>query len=791
MRGSGGVSEEDLGPRPIGAEADLDSLRRQAEEVRRRRDALEREERELAEAIAAQERRVEDLASCRNAFKTCREEALEVAARMDEWRFPPLTLPFPGAAAHLLFLGGCSGEWAQRTRYRGQLPGFGGFVLMAGDTRVLFDPGRTTLRGMHQVGLDPRDLDAIVVSHGHGDATRDLAPVISAAEGRALGKKERPNDRLRLIAERSVLFGRRVDADALLSDRHPALKRLGRARLQQHLAELPGVEPPSIGAFDLLERLGGRYIVLEEGKDIRVSSELTLSVRWSLHPVSYAVERIPALDIRASGERPVRIIYLSDTEYHGELADQYADGEPADAVILHPKTLDVHRRESKKDPLRGLTRRHAGWDGSLRLIQDLRDRGAISTKTLIVLRAWGLETVSRIAEDGALVAAPQKLETYERLFAEETGLRVLVPGVTWAGLGCTGSVDPAVRHVVPPFVPKGKAMQFHGIHYASEAMAALVDKSRVAAESPRTNVLLVGPTGVGKNELAAAIHKEAAQSFGRSGKLVRANVAWLGDNPWDVLVGHVDRTYTGVAARLGIFDEAQNGTLVLDEIHAMTPQLQTMLLTVLDPPRRYRPNGGSADRLLTAQIICTTDRDLAALVSSGEMSEALAHRLAGIVMPVPALSERLEDVGAILASWAREDPRLARAADPGVVRAIRELDLRGNTRQLQHLVEDVARSGDWSAADIRKRHALLSLATSQSSADRVPGERRRVAARDTTCEQILEVLASEARALGRGDLVNRLGLPKSTVNLHLQHLVGHGVSKSGRARSTRYTLSAG
>jgi two-component system nitrogen regulation response regulator GlnG len=214
-------------------------------------------------------------------------------------------------------------------------------------------------------------------------------------------------------------------------------------------------------------------------------------------------------------------------------------------------------------------------------------------------------------------------------------------------------------------------------------------------------VLLRGETGTGKELVARALHDHGPR---RGGPFVSVN---LGAIPRELaaaeLFGAQRGAYTGATRdREGFFRAARGGTLFLDEVGEASPEVQAMLLRVLETGEMY-PVGGQAKVATDVRILAATDADLDARIREGQFKAPLLHRLAGYEIRLPPLRERREDIGVLFYHFAREellalgevhrlspeDPysapwlpasimgRLLRFAWPGNIRQLRNL-----TRQL-------------------------------------------------------------------------------------------------------------
>ena len=228
-----------------------------------------------------------------------------------------------------------------------------------------------------------------------------------------------------------------------------------------------------------------------------------------------------------------------------------------------------------------------------------------------------------------------------------------------------------------------------GIVAASPAMhEVLEDVERFAQLA--IPVLIEGESGVGKEGLAHALHTRGTR---RAGPWVSVNAGGL---PRDLveseLFGHEKGAFTGAqATRRGVFELAHTGTLFLDEIGELPLDLQARLLRVLETWEVRRVGGESATRV-DVRLVCATHRDLRAQVSAGRFREDLYYRIRRLVVSVPPLRERLEDVRALALHFlgrVREEigprqltyaalDRLAAYAWPG------------NARELRNVIESAA-----------------------------------------------------------------------------------------------------
>ena len=186
-----------------------------------------------------------------------------------------------------------------------------------------------------------------------------------------------------------------------------------------------------------------------------------------------------------------------------------------------------------------------------------------------------------------------------------------------------------------------KDLEFHGIVGKSPAMLEVFDFARKVARH-YTNVLLVGPTGCGKELVAHAIHQLSPVS---QQKLAVCNCSALVDTLLESqLFGHMRGAFTGATdTRPGLFEYANGGTVFLDEVGEMSLVMQAKLLRVIQN-REIQRVGSPEVRQVKVRLIAATNRDLRAEVLAGRFREDLFYRLSSIQIRIPSLTERLEDI---------------------------------------------------------------------------------------------------------------------------------------------------
>jgi DNA-binding NtrC family response regulator len=208
-------------------------------------------------------------------------------------------------------------------------------------------------------------------------------------------------------------------------------------------------------------------------------------------------------------------------------------------------------------------------------------------------------------------------------------------------------------------------------------------------------VLMLGESGTGKELVARAIHENSPRAKGPfvtvdCGALAPTLIA-------SELFGHERGSFTGAERQhIGAFERAQGGTIFLDEIGEMPAELQPQLLGALER-RRFRRVGGRDEISVDVRVVSATNRDLRSEVNNGTFRMDLYFRLAVVVLRIPPLRERVEDIPLLVAGFLRQAGHagpLSSVFDDDAMRTIRAHRWPGNVRELRNWVEATLALGE-------------------------------------------------------------------------------------------------
>lgn len=208
----------------------------------------------------------------------------------------------------------------------------------------------------------------------------------------------------------------------------------------------------------------------------------------------------------------------------------------------------------------------------------------------------------------------------------------------------------------------------------------------------QTNVLITGESGTGKELVAKALHR---QSLNKDGPFIAINCSAIPENLLETeLFGHSKGAFTGAShAKKGLFEEAQGGTIFLDEIGDMNLSLQAKVLRVIQE-KEIKPVGETQSREINVRIVSATHKDLKACAKEGSFREDLYFRLCVIPIEIPPLRRRKEDIP-LLAKYflqkfkALHNLEVTHFSEKSLVK-LQEYHWPGNVRELENVVERTA-----------------------------------------------------------------------------------------------------
>ncbi|HEY3287489.1 MAG TPA: sigma-54 dependent transcriptional regulator [Gemmatimonadaceae bacterium] len=436
------------------------------------------------------------------------------------------------------------------------------------------------------------------------------------------------------------------------------------------------------------------------------------------------------------------------------VADDQGDVIEALRILLRGAGYDVEAVASPRAVLAALdardfdallldmnyTRDTTGGQEGLDLIA--RVRAADSTVPIVVMTAWG-------SVGGAVEAIRRGARDYVEKPWDNTRLLAIVASQVELGRALRqtqrleGENRALRRDGLPLLIAESAAMQ-----------PVLRLMERVAPSD--ANALILGEHGTGKELVAQWIHAASPRS---ARGLIAVNVGGLPDGVFEAeLFGHVKGAFTDAKTdRMGRFELADGGTILLDEIANTSPQQQAKLLRVLET-RSFERIGSSRTRQLDVRVLAATNADVAQEVAAGRFREDLLFRLNTIEIRLPPLRERVEDIPLLaahfLARHAQRYQATVRRFDGSAMDALLAHRWPGNVRELDHAVERAVLLADGDAVCA----ADLGLHANAGDAE-APLE-------DLTLQEVERALIEKALARNAGNVAGAarlLGLSRSAM----------------------------
>ncbi len=247
----------------------------------------------------------------------------------------------------------------------------------------------------------------------------------------------------------------------------------------------------------------------------------------------------------------------------------------------------------------------------------------------------------------------------------------------------------------------GKDYDFSSIVGGSRALQGIINEVKKIANT-KSNVLLLGETGTGKELFARVIHHNSGR---RDMPFVPINCSAIPETLLETeLFGHVRGAFTGaIATKKGLLGEADGGTVFLDEIGDMTLSLQAKLLRVLED-QAIRPVGSTKATTVDIRLITATNKDLKAQVRAGLFREDLYYRINVISIQISPLRSRKEDVGLLvdhfIAKYAHEMGKQVQDISSDALSLMMNYPWPGNVRELQNVIERAILISDGTAIGV-------------------------------------------------------------------------------------------
>ncbi|WP_442595830.1 sigma-54 interaction domain-containing protein [Neobacillus sp. D3-1R] len=228
---------------------------------------------------------------------------------------------------------------------------------------------------------------------------------------------------------------------------------------------------------------------------------------------------------------------------------------------------------------------------------------------------------------------------------------------------------------------------FESIIGSSPNIQEVIEASKRATRT-NSSILIIGETGTGKELFAQSIHNGSLRA---PKPFISQNCAALPDSLIEgILFGTKKGAFTGSIERPGLFEQADGGTLLLDEINSLNPNLQAKLLRVLQE-KSVRRVGDTKDREVNVRIIATINEDPIDAIAEGRLRKDLYYRLSVVSLFIPPLKERKQDIKELAQFFIEKYNHLfamnVKTISEEVIQMLHDYDWPGNVRELEHIIE--------------------------------------------------------------------------------------------------------
>lgn len=331
-----------------------------------------------------------------------------------------------------------------------------------------------------------------------------------------------------------------------------------------------------------------------------------------------------------------------------------------------------------------------------------------------------------------------------------------------------GFVQSLPDTIMSPVTTKERPDDFDGIVGQSYSMLSVLDQ--IATVSPLdTSVLILGESGTGKERVAKSIHLLSSR---KEKPLIVVNCASLPANLVESeLFGHEKGAFTGaVERRIGKFEQANGGTIFLDEIGELTVDLQVKLLRVLQEQEIERV-GGKGPIKIDVRIIAATNRDLEQEMEEGRFRLDLYYRLFVFPIEIPSLRERKDDIPSLanhfISYYGKKYHKPVTGISPEVLEQMLDYPWPGNVRELEHFIErSILMAKGLVITDVKLQRQITNKAyVNQSGSDRIK------TIEENERDYIISVLKKcNGRIRGTNGAAEVMGLPPTTLHSKMKKL---------------------
>jgi DNA-binding NtrC family response regulator len=445
-----------------------------------------------------------------------------------------------------------------------------------------------------------------------------------------------------------------------------------------------------------------------------------------------------------------RILIADDEEVMRDVLSTLLSSEryKVDLAETGPQALEMLRDKDYSVILLDLML--PGIDG-LRVLEEMKKNE--SSPIAVVLTAFGsIEKAVRATKLGAFDFITKPFKNDELLLAVKNAIEH--------------------RHLIEENQRLKRSLRerfsFRNIIGKSSSMQQVFDL--ITQVSPRrSTVLIQGESGTGKELVAKAIHSSSGRA---DAPFVAIN---CGNIPSDLLeselFGHVRGAYTGAtSSKKGLFEAADGGTLFLDEVATISMEMQSKLLRVIQE-REFRRLGGLEQVKIDVRIIAATNVDLHTAVRQGTFRDDLYYRLNVIVIKIPPLRDRPEDIPLLsehfIKKYKEDGQGKDHYLDPSALRVLMDYDWPGNVRELENVIERavVLAPGNCISADLFPKNLTIPL---PDAPVRFPSDSASLKERVSNFEKAIITAALEKTAWNQKKAAQLLSVNATTLSEKLK-----------------------